>query len=142
MAAAVVGAVHAAFSIYWSMGGTWLLWSLGSSLQATFQGWEWVLAPVGVVKITAAVAPILLARRGWPARAVTRSACWLAALVLITWGGLNTIVGNLVLASVIHPQSGYDRSGMIGHAFLWDPLFLGWGAALAAGMIASRRRTP
>ncbi len=31
--AAVFGAVHAGFSLYWSMGGTWLVWSLGSNLQ-------------------------------------------------------------------------------------------------------------
>ena len=34
IAAAVLGAVHAAFSIYWAQGGTWLVWSLGSSLSA------------------------------------------------------------------------------------------------------------
>lgn len=38
------------------------------------------------------------------------------------WGGLNTAVGNLVLAGVIQPDSGFDRPGMIGHAYLWDPL--------------------
>lgn len=49
-------------------------------------------------------------------------------------------MGNLVLAGVIRPESGFDRAGMIGHAYLWDPLFLAWGAALALGLIASRGR--
>jgi hypothetical protein len=142
VAAAVFGAIHAGFSIFWSMGGTWLVWSLGGRLQASFHGWEWVLAPIGLVKLTAAVAPILLAYTGWPARSLTHAACWLGALVLIIWGGLNTVVGNLVLAAVIRPDSGYDRPGMIGHAFLWDPLFLCWGAALAVGLFASRLRRP
>lgn len=29
---------------------------------------------------------------------------------------------------------------MIGHAYLWDPLFLDWGAALMIGLLASRGR--
>ncbi len=43
IAAAVFGVIHAGFSVYWSMGGTWLAWSLGGNLQASFQGWEWIL---------------------------------------------------------------------------------------------------
>ena len=27
---------------------------------------------------------------------------------------------------------------MVGHAFLWDPLFLAWGLALAVGLAQSR----
>lgn len=134
VAAAVLGAIHSGFSMYWSVGGTWLVWSLGSNLQASFQGMEWVLAPIGLAKLIAAVAPIALARGGWPARRLTRSACWLAALALIAWGGVNTVVANLVLAGVIQPESGYDRPGMIGHGYLWDPLFLAWGVALVIGL--------
>lgn len=134
--AGVFGAVHAGFSIYWSAGGTWLVSSLGEDLAARLEGWQWILAPIGVVKLIAALAPIVLAYRGWPARRLTRSACWLGAAVLIVWGGVNTLVGNLVLTGVVEPQSGYDRAGMIGHAWLWDPLFLAWGIALVMGLLA------
>ncbi len=140
VAAAALGMVHAAFSLYWAVGGTVLVWSLGDDLVESFRGREWLLAPIGVVKLIGAVAPLTLARWGWPASIGTRSACWLGALVLVVWGGLNTIVGNLVLAGVIRPENGFDRSGMIGHAYLWDPLFLVWGVALAMGLAASRRR--
>ena len=140
LVAAALGAVHAGFSLYWSIGGTWLLSSLGSDLVARFQGWEWVLAPIGLAKLIGALAPIALARHGWPVRKLARTACWLGALGLIAWGGANTVVGNLVLGGVIRPESGYDRAGMLGHAFLWDPLFLGWGVALAIGLLATRGR--
>ncbi|WP_338176391.1 hypothetical protein [Candidatus Dormiibacter inghamiae] len=50
------------------------------------------------------MAPLALARSGWPARRVTRWTCWLGALLLMGWGGLNTAVGNLVLADVIQPE--------------------------------------
>lgn len=140
IAAAVLGTIHAVFSIYWAAGGTWLVWSLGSSLLATFEGREWFLFPVGVVKLIAAASPLLLARWGWPGRRTTRAACWLGAGVLIIWGGVNAVVGNLVLAGVIQPEAGYDRPGMVGHAYLWDPLFLAWGVAVALGMFRSQRR--
>lgn len=138
--AAVLGVVHAGFSFYWATGGTLLVWSLGGELVESFRGREWLLAPIGAVKLIGAVAPFALAWWGWSARMGIRSACWLVALVLVAWGALNTVVGNLVLAGVIRPESGYDRSGMIGHAYLWDPLFLAWGAAVMIGLIASRGR--
>ncbi len=142
VAASAFGVIHAAFSLYWAAGGTLLVWSLGTDLVESFRGREWLLAPIGAVKLIAAVGPLVLARSGWPAGRVTRSACWLGALLLMIWGGLNTAVGNLVLAGVITPESGFDQPGMIGHAYLWDPLFLAWGAALAIGLIASRGRAP
>ena len=61
--------------------------------------------------------------------------------MLVVWGGLNTVVGNLVLAGWIVPDGGYDRAGMIGHAWLWDPLFLAWGLALAVGLRWDRSRS-
>lgn len=140
VAAAVLGLVHAGFSFYWAAGGTLLVSSLGTDLVERFRGREWVLVPIGVVKAIAAVAPLAFGRRGWPVRRVTRLVCWAGAVLLMAWGGLNTIVGNLVLAGVIRPDSGYDHAGMVGHAYLWDPLFLVWGLALAAGLLDSRDR--
>lgn len=137
--AAVLGVAHAGFSLYWAAGGTVLLWSLGSGLVERFAGREWLLVPIGVLKVLAAIAPLALDRSGWPARRVTRAVCWLGAVGLMVWGGLNTLVGHVVLSKVIRPDGGFDRPGMIGHAWLWDPLFLCWGVALAVGLLASRR---
>ena len=138
VAASVFGAVHAGFSLYWAAGGTLLVWSLGTGLVERFRGRDWLLVPIGVVKLVAAVAPLVMARSGWPGRRIARSTCWLGALVLVVWGGLNTVVANLVLAHIIHSTSGFDRPGMVGHAYLWDPLFLAWGTALMIGLLASR----
>lgn len=136
--AGVLGTLHAAVSLYWGAGGQWLLETLGRRLTEAFAGWEWVLLPVGLVKLAAAWVPLLAARAGWPLRRLTRGACWLGAAVLVVWGGLNTVVGNLVLAGAIVPDGGFDRPGMVGHAFLWDPLFLAWGLALLVGLWGSR----
>lgn len=137
--AGVLGAVHAAVSFYWAAGGEFLVWSVGTDLVTSFRGREWLLAPIGAAKLAGAVGPLLLARAGWPFRRFTRLVCWFGALLLLGWGGLNTVVANLVLMGVIRPESGFDRAGMIGHAYLWDPLFLAWGVALTLGLIASRR---
>lgn len=100
--------------------GSWARW-VRTDLVESFRGREWLLAPIGAIKLIAAIAPLALARSGWPARRLTRCVCWLGTFLLIGWGGLNTAVGNLVLSDVIQPESGFDRPGMIGHAYLWDP---------------------
>jgi hypothetical protein len=69
-----------------------------------------------------------------------RVVSWAGAVLLILWGGVNTVTGNLVLSGIVEPDGGYDRDGMVGHAWLWDPLFLVWGAALAVGLWRTRRR--
>jgi hypothetical protein len=132
--AGALGTVHAGFSLYWGIGGTWLVATLGERMVTAFAGLEWVLVPVGLAKLLAAWAPVLAADRDWPARPLTRTASWLGAIALLVWGGLNTVVGHLVLGGLIRPDGGYDRAGMIGHAYLWDPLFLLWGLALAVGL--------
>lgn len=106
----------------------------------SFRAREWLLAPIGALKLTAAMTPLALERSGWPARRLARCACWLGAFLLIGWGGLNAAVGNLVLVDVIRPESGFYRPGMIGHAYLWDPLFLAWGVALMFGLLVSTGR--
>ncbi len=116
-----LGVIHAGFSLYWATGGSGcsLRWLRSSCLRP----WAHRCS---------------IDRGG--RRGVTRSACWLGAVLLVVWGGLNTVVDNLVLAGAIEPGPGYERPGMIGHLFMWDPLFLAWGAALTIGLLASRDR--
>lgn len=138
--AAAAGVVHGLFSLYWAMGGERLLASLGQALVETFADSRWVLFPVGTVKIIAALLPLVLARWEWPAPLLSRSICWAGAIGLALWGGANTIVGNLVLLGLIIPEDGYDHAGMVGHAWLWDPLFLIWGVSLALALVSSAQR--
>jgi hypothetical protein len=134
----VLGGVHAGMSLYWGLGGRWLLSTLGDRLVSQFAHLAWALVPLALLKAAGAVLPLWLDDRGWPARAWTRSSVWAGAAVLVAWGGANTVVGHLVLSGVIKPDGGYDHAGMVGHAWLWDPLFLLWGATLTAGMRATR----
>jgi hypothetical protein len=138
--ATVAGATHGLFSLYWAAGGNYLVSTLGHQLVSTFADRRWLLIPVSVIKIGFAVLPLVLARLGWPGRQFWRTACWVGAAVLVVWGGVNTLVGNLVLAGILRPGEGYDRAGMVGHAWLWDPLFFIWGAALVVALFLTRHR--
>lgn len=137
--AAALGALHAAVSVYWGLGGRVLRETIGQQMLQAFAGLEGLLVLVGAAKLAAAMAPAALDAAGWPLRRLTRPAAWAGAAALVLWGGANTVVGNLVLAEVIVPDSGYDRPAMIGHAWLWDPLFLAWGGCLIVGLLRSRR---
>jgi len=57
----------------------------------------------------------------------------------VAYGGINTVVALAVLAGVIRPEGGYDAAAMMGHAYLWDPLFLLWEAALVLSLWLSRQ---
>lgn len=138
-AAAAVGVVHGLFSLYWGFGGTWLVSTLGQGIVGTFAGLRWLIALVGLAKIGFAVVPLWWSTHGWPWRRPARLLLWVAALVLAAYGGANTVVANLILGGIIRPGPGYDHDGMIGHAWLWDPLFLVWGLALVVGLLATRR---
>jgi hypothetical protein len=43
-------------------------------------------------------------------------------------------------AGTIRVDGGYDRTAMIGHVALWDPLFALWGLALLGSLWLSWRR--
>jgi Protein of unknown function (DUF3995) len=101
-----------------------------------------VLAASGVAKLVAAITPVLLEYGFIPARRLVRALSWVGGIGLILYGGVITATGALVLSGFIEPEGGYDRAAMIGHALLWDPLFLLWGAALAGWLMLTRRPAP
>lgn len=137
--AAAAGLVHGGFSLAWAAGSDVLMDTLGERVTTTFEGRRVLLVPVGLLKAAFAVAPLLLTVSGWrPARPL-RWLCWSGAAILVVWGGVGTVVAQLVLAGIVHPDGGFDRAAMIGHAWLWDPLFLVWGVALALGLLTTRQ---
>jgi hypothetical protein len=142
--AAAAGLVHAGFSLYWALGGRWLLptvgtWAVDYARQAPVAS-GFLLAGVASVKVAVALLPLVLTRRPLRRPRLWRWPAWLSAAGLTAYGGANSVAAWLVLGGVIHPTGGYDRTAMIGHAFLWDPLFLAWGLLLGAGLRAGRDR--
>jgi uncharacterized membrane protein len=136
--------VHAGFSFYWAFGGQWLLatvgnWAVELSAEAPLEA-GLALGTVALGKLLAAVIPVGVAygRVPWPR--FWRSVAWVGGSLLVVYGGVNAVVSGAVLAGLIRPPDGYVVEAMIGHAWLWDPLFFVWGAALVLSLWYSRER--
>ena len=139
--ACAVGLLHAAFNLYWALGGRWLLETVGRGpeemLNKTAIGAAGALLLIALFKALAAVIPVLNAQERMPWPRLWRGISWAGGVFLVLYGGVNTLVALGVLLGVI-PSPGYDRAAMLGHAFLWDPLFLLWGSALVGHLWLSR----
>ena len=142
--AAAAGTVHAGFSLYWALGGQWLLptvgkWAVELSVEAPL-GAGLALGAVAAGKLLGAGIPVGVAygRVPWPR--FWRSVAWAGGSCLVMYGGVNVVVSSAVLAGLIRPAGGYDVEAMMGHAWLWDPLFFIWGAALVLSLWYSQRR--
>ncbi len=144
LAAAVVGLLYAAISAYWGLGGTWLLNTVGGSLEregrAGDAGVLLVLWAAVVLKLIAVALPwLVVGRRVRPAweRAARRLA-WIEAGILIVYGLVLTTVGLLVESGAIHASAHADRRALAWHAYLWDPWFLVWGLLVAVTLAIAR----
>jgi Protein of unknown function (DUF3995) len=146
-AAFAVGLLYAAVSVYWGLGGSWLLDTVGASLTQAGRSASALLVlavwlAVGL-KVIASVLPLLAvgavaARVRW-LHLIRALACVEAAILTVY--GLNlTAVGLLVQAGLIGTPASADHRALAWHAYLWDPWFLVWGLLVAAAILRSRQR--
>lgn len=131
-------------SIYWGVGGTWLLDTVGGSLarlgrsrDATVIAAVWAAA---ALKLVAAPLPVIAVRE--PTRRAARTLAWVAAAILTVYGAVLTVIGLLVQAGVIHSSAHADRKALAWHAYLWDPWFLLWGLLIVVALLRGRAATP
>jgi hypothetical protein len=77
----------------------------------------------------------------WPCRGrrAWRRLAAVGAVGLIVYGLVNVAISWAVLGGLVTPEGGYDRDAQLGHAVLWDPLFLLWGLLLAGGLTLTRQ---
>lgn len=144
--AMVLGLVHAAWSFYWAFGGSWLLdtvgqWAVVSQLHQPVQTF-FVLFGIGLVKTAAAVIPVLVEYGKLGGRRFWRLISWVGGIGLVIYGGLYAITALTMLVGWVAPTAAYDRSVILGHALLWDPLFFFWGLCLVISLILTRRSEP
>ena len=146
-AGAALGVLYAAVSAYWGAGGTALLDTIGGMLEregrAHKPGLLAVVWTTVALKLTASgIGLLAVAQPHWLSPRwcrVVRAAAWLAAVVLVLYGGVLTSVGLLVQADIVHASTHADHKALQWHAFLWDPWFLVWGLLLATALTLTRR---
>jgi uncharacterized protein YjeT (DUF2065 family) len=147
-AACGAGLAYAAVSVYWALGGTWLLDTVGGTLEqqgrAGNAGIILAVCAAAVLKVIGAIVP-LAAIGVTPGQATTawrrqvRALAWLEAAILTIYGLVLTVAGLLVQSGAIAPAASADRRALAWHAYLWDPWFLLWGALVAAALVRSRQ---
>lgn len=144
-AACVAGGIHAGFSLYWAVGGRWLLDTVGTGAVemaedrpgASFA----ILLAAALVKGAGAVVPVVVERtQGGFLRKLVRIVSWVGGVFLLLYGTAIAAVSAAVLSGAISPDGPIDRRGMQGHAMLWDPLFAIWGLLLVAGLWLTRQQ--
>jgi hypothetical protein len=147
-AACTLGLLYTAVSVYWGLGGTWLLDTVGGSLAkhgAHSAGLLIAVWGAAVLKLIAAMLPLLAIRHRGSSPRDRRLwvLAWIAAGVLIFYGLVLTGTGLLVQSGVIHASSNADHRALAWHAYLWDPWFLIWGLLIASALrLSGRARDP
>lgn len=140
--AAVLGTLHALWSLYWAFGGTLLLHTVGQwAVEAASE--TPVLAGLGlglvsVAKLAGAWIPLLAESGRIPWRKVWRILAWIVGPALIVYGGADFLAGTAVLTGIVD-MGVSDSAGLVGHAFIWGPHFALWGLALTLALWLSRR---
>lgn len=131
--AAGLAFTSAAVTVYWTLGGTMLLETVGGAFALG--------ATTALLKLATGVLAVALA---WNPPARHRRALVLAATVasaaLILWGAATVVLGGLVLTEVVVPADPVDEWALRWHVLLWDLWFLVWGISLALAAGRARRR--
>lgn len=147
VAAAVLAFVSAAVTLYWLLGGTLGLDTVGGEIEelarersATTLA---VLAATFLAKL-AAVAVALMLADSWrrrPGRPVIALGL-LGGAGLALYGGVLVLAGALALSGILDTSGPRDEYALRWHVFFWDLWFLVWGVALALAALRARRRRP
>ena len=143
-AAAAMAVLSALPSVFWTLGSTLLLDTVGGSIEELARARSVAALVLGaaaaLAKFGAAVLALALVQP-WGRRGPDRlllAANAVVSVVLITWGGANVLMGSLSLAGVV-TADGLDERALRWHVFVWDLWFLVWGVVLALALAAVRR---
>jgi hypothetical protein len=147
-AACGVGAAYAAVGVYWALGGTWLLDTVGGTLErygrAGNSGIMLAVWAAAVLKVIGAIVPLAAVgvtpgQAPIARRRLVRVLAWIEAAILTIYGLALTVAGLLVQSGVIAAAASADHRALAWHAYLWDPWFLLWGVLVTAALVRSRQ---
>ena len=143
--AAALAFASAAVTLFWTLGGTALLDTVGGRFEELARDRSAGALLLGVAVVLAKAAAGLLAlslvhpRMARSRRRRLAAVSVAGGILLTAYGGLLVAAGALVLVGVITPAGSVDEHALRWHVLLWDPWFAAWGVALAiAGARALR----
>lgn len=129
--AAALAFASAAVTLYWTLGGTALLDTVGGKFEELARtrslGALALAVAVVVAKVAAGLLALALLRR--PRRLIVTISTVGGALLAV-YGGVLVLVGALVLIGAINPSTPVDERSLRWHVLVWDLWFLIWGVAL------------
>lgn len=141
LGATVLGLAHAAVSLLWVCGSTWLLDTVGGTIEEWGRdggsGVRLALLVVVLAKVVAVALLWLAVHRG---RRVEVALAWTAGVVLTVYGGVLALVG-AVYVSFSSLDDVADPYAVKWHAWFWDPWFLLWGICTLAALWLHRHGT-
>lgn len=144
--AATLAFASAAVTLFWTLGGTLLLDTVGGAPEDLARrhtvGSVAFGTVVVLVKVTAGLLALALLGHGagWLRRRWLLIANATAAAILLLWGGANVLLGGLVLGGVITPDGAVDERSLRWHVYLWDLWFVIWGALIVVAVMRYRGR--
>ncbi len=137
--------LYAAVSLYWALGGTALLATVGPQFVGLAErgGAAVILSLllVAVLKFAGGMLALALVKT-WPRRLQRRlltGAALAGGMVLTLYGGIQVGAGGLALAGVFGPATATDRTALRWHVGVWDLWFLVWGLLLGTAALQRRR---
>jgi len=139
--AAVLAFASAAVSIYWTLGGTALLDTVGGAIEELARTRTAAAIALGVgaaaAKVIAGLLALVLARHPvrWRWVVMLNGA---VSVVLVLWGGAIVVIGGLVLTGMLVPSTPPDEQ-LRWHVAVWDLWFLIWGMCLGLAVLLYRR---
>lgn len=145
-ATAVWGFLFALISLYWALGGQWLLDTIGEAVtQPAQEGDPMMVLAVWssvLVKFAAVVAALGLVQRWGQVfpRWFLVGGGWCAAVLLMLYGGASLIQQVLMAAGVVEVSATFEPV-LYWHLFLWTPYWLVGGVFFALATVHLARAT-
>ncbi|MCG8914809.1 DUF3995 domain-containing protein [Actinokineospora sp. PR83] len=129
-------AVFALVSLYWALGGTLGIDTVGGAIadlvhsgDAAASALAWAAVVMKVAGMVFALALIQRWGRVFP-RWLMLLGGWGGTVLLIGYGGAIVVTELLVVVGVIDAPASTDWYAFYWHLFLWDPYFVVWGVLL------------
>lgn len=142
--AAFLAFASAAVTLYWLLGGTAGLETVGGEVERIARSRSGLAITVASITLAAKLVAGGLALVLAGPRQEHRSPIVLGFLgggVLTLYGGVLVVIGALVLAGVIDPSGPVDEYALRWHVFVWDLWFFVWGVAFLLAAVRAHRRS-